>query len=59
MQLLAYVDGIGIIGHAKRDVTDAFSVIEWDSIKMGLTANEGKRITYILWKAYWIPDNGL
>ena len=34
--LLAYADDIDIIGRTKRDVTVAFSGIEWESTKMGL-----------------------
>ena len=42
VQLLAYTDDIDIIGCTKRDVTAAFSAIEWESAKMGLTVNENK-----------------
>ena len=42
VQLLAYADDIDIIGSTMRDVTAAFSGIEWESAKMGLAVNEGK-----------------
>ena len=42
VQLIAYADDIDIIGRTKRDVTLAFSAIEREPTKMGLTVNEGK-----------------
>ena len=42
VQLLSYADDIHIRGRTVRDVTVAFSAIEWGSVKMGLAVNEGK-----------------
>ena len=36
---LAYADDIEIMERTKRDITAAFSAIEWESTKMGLTIN--------------------
>ena len=43
VQLLAYADDIDIVGRTKGYVKSVFSAIEWESSKMGLTINEGKR----------------
>ena len=40
VQLLAYADDIDIIGRTMRNVNAVFSVIEWESAKMGLAVNE-------------------
>ena len=42
VQLHAYAEDIDIIGRTMRDVTAAFTAIEWESAKMGLVVNEGK-----------------
>ena len=42
VQLLAYADDIDIIGTSKRAVTAAFSAIERESAKVGLSVNEAK-----------------
>ena len=42
VQLLAYVDNIGIVWRTKRDITAAFKAIERESIKIGLAVNDGK-----------------
>ena len=40
--MLEYADDIDIIGRTNRNVTAAFSAIEWESTKMSLAVNEGK-----------------
>ena len=47
VQLLAYAYDIDIIGRTMRDVTAAFSAIEWKSAKMDRAVNNGK-IKYML-----------
>ena len=42
VQLLVYAGNIDTIGRTKRDITAAFSTIEWKSTEMGLAVNEGK-----------------
>ena len=42
VRLLAYADDIDIIERTNRDVTTAFSAIEWESTKMGLAVNESQ-----------------
>ena len=54
VQLLAYADDIDIIGRTIRDVTAAFSAIEWVSAKMGLAVNDGKTI-YMLSTSGVVP----
>ena len=41
--MLAYADDIAIIWRTMRNVTAVFIAIEWESIKVGLAINEGKR----------------
>ena len=42
--MLAYADGIDLIGLNRRPVTAAFSVLEKDLRRLGLTLNEAKTI---------------